>query len=88
MLQCRVTISRYPQPPFRSKYGIAVTRLPAAHDDVRNLDTDDDLARILADVVGHTREEVAEIVEALRKNTQYGPYLRVVDENTLTQNGF
>ena len=88
MPQCRITISRYPKPPFASKYGIAITRLPGDNDDVRNIDTDDELARVLAHVVGHSAEEVAEIFEGLRKNPRYGPYLRTVAEDALAQNGF
>jgi len=84
---CRITISRYPQPPFASKYGIAITRLPAA-DQVKNIDTGDELSKVLLEIVGHTTEDVTEILAELKTQLRYGPYNRDIDENTLVRNGF
>ncbi len=87
MPECRITISRYPQPPFPSKYGIAITRLPGNNDVVKNVNTDE-LSRILLGVVGQTNEQVRDVLDALGENPRYGPYLRVIDENLLAQSGF
>jgi hypothetical protein len=88
MLECRISITRYPSNRhFIHRYGIAITR-PAHNAEVKDIDTDDELSRILEDVCGHTKEEAKDILEELGRNPQYGPYSRSIDESTLTQNGF
>jgi len=88
MLQCRISITRYPSNRhFIHRYGIAITR-PAHNAEVKDIDTDDELSRILEDVCGQTKEEAMDILKELGRNPQYGPYSRSIDESTLTQNGF
>lgn len=88
MLECRISITRYPsQPQFVHRYGIAITR-PEDNAEVKDIDTDKELTRILEDVCGHSKEEIAEILEDLSQNPKHGPYVRSIDERTLTLNGF
>ena len=85
---CQISITRYPsQPQFIHRYGIAITR-PGDNAEVRYIDTDGELSKILKDVCGHTEEEATDILEELSLNSQYGPYSRSIDENILTENGF
>jgi len=88
MLQCRISITKYPsQRHFIHRYGIAITR-PGQSPQVKDVDTDNELSRILEDVCGHTKEESMEILEDLSQNQNYGPYTRSIDEIALTKNGF
>ena len=88
MSECRISITRYPsQPQFAHKYGIAITRLGRSAE-VKHIDTDDELARILQDLCGHTKEEAMDILKELVPNPHYGPYSRSIDESILTQSGF
>jgi hypothetical protein len=66
---------------------MAITR-PAQDAAVKDINTDDELLRVLEDVCGHTKEEAQDILEELGRNPKYGPYSRSIDEGTLTQNGF
>ena len=86
MIRCCISISCYPsQPQFSHKYGLAITK-PGEAAQVRNIGTDDDLTRLLKRV-GHTDEQVADLVSSLKRDPKI-LYFQDIGEDVLRENGF
>lgn len=88
LVDCTISISRYPaQPQFVHKYGISITRKGVSDVKVTDLDTDEQLTRLLEDVVGNTHERAVEIIEILKEDPQIS-YQESIEDVALSHHGF